>query len=373
MKKIGILLMGFILPLSLLAYEDIEIDKEDIVIIKEAGIAAKAVSDNEHQVVILNNQQVDQKAVHDQNAQVSHQPIVRVIGTPITATYATELKKSRQNAELQTEQKIVEKLESSRLMDEQERLTKLFGNKPAQKAVVTSSQAIVVEGDKAVDGSEVYTEVVSPVQDKGTDRVYMGIHGGQASNLTHSLENVESFGSVGLSFGAYDDSGLILESSFFYAKHEIKNQSGNYYYNNAEPFREVDQLVGSLSLKFTPSSGRFRPYAGVAVSYNYWLDEYKNADGTCYNSPYCDNSIQSNYDSVDLGANVGMDFILNHKISIGFNMLINVLNLTHNRPSPKVHPYRLVYDNYYNVNNAKEVNLEETNWLIASINAKLYF
>ena len=78
------------------------------------------------------------------------------------------------------------------------------------------------------------------------------------------------------SLGSYDDSGLILESSFFYSKHEINTDYENRYRNNTHSYfqpysTDVHQISGSLSLKYTPFSSRFKPYAGVAISYNYWI------------------------------------------------------------------------------------------------------
>ena len=371
MKQLVIILIGSVLSFPIIAEEIIEVDKEDLIIEQKEGVAAKA----DPKVVILNNQQVDQQSTHDQNARVSNQPVVRVVGTPISNTYATELKKSRHEAELQTEQKIVEQLESSRLRDEQERLKKLFGEKSAQKTVVTqSSQTVAVEGEKAVDSSEIYAEMVSPVQDKDEDSVYMGVHVGQSSNLTRALENVNSRGSFGLSFGASDNSGLILESSFLYSKHEIVQIEDMYKNNDESILTNVHQLSGVLSLKYTPSSNRLKPYFGVAVSYNYrvYLDNIQsNYSCNGLTLKQCDN--QNKSDSVDLGANVGVDFQLNKKISIGFNMLINVLNLYNNNPRM---PYAYDDDYYYqeyNYERQDQVYIEETNWIIASINAKLYF
>ncbi len=391
MKKSGILLIGFILPFSLLAQEVIEIDKEDLVIAEEKGISAKALSSAEPRVLILNsqNQKVGQRAIHDQNtANMLHQPVVRVMGTPISTTYAVELKKSRQEAELQTEQKIVEKLESSRLRDEQERLNKLFKDKSTSVSVAAVTQpkaTIVVADNKVVDSSEIYTEVVTPFREKSTDRIYVSIQGGQSSNLTKAIENVQSYGSFGISLGSYDDSGLILESSFLYSRHEINKRYKNLYRNNEHNYGEpnvtdVHQLTGVISLSYTPSSSRFRPYIGPAIAYNYWIYS-ANVDSvsTCtgINFQYCDNQVKA--DSIDLGLNIGMDFNLSPKASIGFNMLVNVLNLYNNRSQRTEHQHYHNNDYYnytYEYNNKKYYNplkQEETNWIIASINAKLYF
>ena len=377
MGKLRFFLISGIIPFSLLATEVIEVDSEGVIIEEGQKAVVKSVSESDPQVVIMNNQRVDQETQQkaDHNAQqISNQPIVRVIGTPTSTNYAVELKKSRHEAEIQTEQKIVEKLESSRLRDEQERLRKLFGAKPAKKLVVSTNKhetvAIVEDDGKRIDQSEVYTEIVSPKEDKSEEDVYIGLHVGQSSNLTKSLDNINSYGSFGLSFGASDDSGLVLESAFMYSKHEMYDISSVYYNNDESNLTDVHQMAGFLSLKYTPFSGRFKPYIGVAISYNYWIYsdkvESNNACSGFNFNQYCDNQVKA--DSVDLGANVGVDLRLNHRISIGFNILANILNLYNNRPN------QVSSDNYYYSGGYYDpIKLEETNWIIASINAKLYF
>ena len=359
MKQSYVLLIGFLFSFS--AFGEKAIDQEDLIIAEtKKEVQAKASSEADPRVVILNNQnqQVDQKAAHDQNAQVSNQPVVRVVGIPTSSTYATELKKSRKEAEVETEQKIVEKLESSRLRDEQERLKKLFGDTPKQKTVVAPTVPSTPITVKATDESEIYSETV---EEEDEDSIYVGFHGGQSSNLTRALENVTSYGSFGISFGAFDESGLILESSFYYSQHQVEN-ADSAYLNNSDIYglTDVHQLTGVLSLKYTPLTNRFKPYAGVAVSYNYRL--YSDYYVCEYGSQYCDSQAKS--DSIDLGADVGVNFELSKKVSIGFNLLINVLHLYDNRSD-------WVRDSYSE--DLTLVKLEETNWIIASINAKLYF
>ena len=357
--------VGLFLPLSLFA-EITDIDAGEV--IKEK--INSTVSTSKPNVVILNNQKVDQKT----ESQLSNQPVVRVIGTPIAPNYATELKKSREEAEILTEQKIVEKLESSRLRDEQGRLNKLF-KKTSSKAVVSTSA--VGEENKTVDQSEIYTEVVSSSTDVDSDQVYIGIYGGQNSNLTRALENINSRGSFGLSFGAYDESGLGLEVSFFYSKHEIHNYEDDSIYNNSNHYEDigledVHQLSGTMAVIFTPLSKRFKPYFGPALSYNHWLyshiGDYEYKCGGLNLTRRCDNQIKT--DSVDLGARVGMDFLLTKRMSVGFDMHVNILNIYNNRLStPNKYADHYDYDwDEYNL-----IKLEETNWIIASINAKLYF
>ena len=363
MKKLNILLIGCVFPLSLWATETPVIEEQ----------ATKALVESEPRVVILNNQnqQTDQKSAHDQKAQVSNQPTVRVMGTPISVSYAAELKKSREEAELQTEQKIVEKLESSRLRDEQERLNKLFGVGQAKPIAVTHSATTVV---KRQDQGAISAQVHLPA-DTGlyNEKVYAGVNAGQSSNFTN-LDNVTSYGSFGATMGVISQAGLILESSFLYSQHQL--DTSNKYNNNYDEdnFMNLYQLTGLLSLKYTPSSSRFRPYVGAFIAYNYWMYEANRAYDYSLYCSYSSTKCGKGYtttDSVDFGPVVGMDFQLSRKVSIGFNMIINAINLYNNRADTVDTEYT-VYDSYHYTYN-KSFKMEETNWLIASLNAKLYF
>ena len=372
MERIFIFLL-LLVPAFVQAESTIYIDEDDE-IISEKGPSEPSGS----KILILNNQKVDQKTSSVQNPQISNQPVVRVNGVPVSNSHATELQKSRRDAEIQTEQKIVERLERSRLKDEQERLDKIL--KPYKEKSV-----VVVNND-----GNLYSEktTVSQPEVENDDEIFVGLHIGQASNLTNRIE--ESYGSFGISAGSYNESGLMLEGAVFYSEHEVSKDSFNMYYNTVydrhlSPFSNVDQFTGALSLKYTPFSRKFRPYIGVSVFYNMWMydndDEIFDLYSFC---PYRTNSLRNRgncnssrktTDSIDLGAHVGLDVKINKKISLGFNLLINIANLYNNNVDV-FSRYQLHYDNlYYDFHNPDlgVVNLEETNWVIASINAKMYF
>ncbi len=356
MQKTIILLMGCLFSLSMWA-------EEGPVITEQAEAIAQ--SEAEPKVVILNNQQVDQKSAHDQKAQVSNQPVVRVMGTPVSMTYAAELKKSRQDAELQTEQKIVEKLESSRLRDEQERLNKLFVSKTG---TLVSSKTVAV----APESHAIQATTVSTISDSTEEKIYAGIQVGQSSNFTN-VKNLTSYGSFGASAGVISRAGLILESSVFFSQHQLDHS--NDYNNNMDNLgvsniTDLYQVSGLLALKYTPSSSRFKPYVGAFVAYNYWMYQ-ADSDYICdyYSSKSCGDYTKS--DGVDIGPVVGMDFFLNNKVSLGFNMMVSVRNIYNNR-SDKYEAHEYAYDPYH-YEDESYIKMEETHWLIASLNAKLYF
>ena len=362
MKTTFILLMGCLFSLAIWA-------EEGPVIIKQPE--ALAQSEAEPKVVILNNQQVDQKSAHDQKAQVSNQPVVRVMGTPVSVTYAAELKKSRQDAEIQTEQKIVEKLESSRLKDEQERLNKLFGSKTS---TFVASKTVAV----APESHAIQATAVSAISPSTEEKIYAGVQVGQSSNFTN-VKNLNSYGSFGASAGVISKAGLILESSFFFSQHRLDHSQD--YNNNLDNLSvsnttDLYQISGMLALKYTPSSSRFKPYVGAFVAYNYWMYQAgSNYHCDHYPSIKSCNDHYTKADAVDIGPVVGIDFLLNNKVSLGFNMMVSVQNLYNNRSDKyEVHNYNYYHYNHYDhYDSEKYIKMEETHWLIASLNAKLYF
>lgn len=386
MKKIGvILIIGMMLPLSALATQNILIDESDAVEFSESGQnliqekSVAAVSSANPQIIINQKQETTSTT---QQPQVSHQPVLHVTGSVIEDTYDVELKKSRIEAEKTTEQTIREHLESARLKDEQKRLQAIVAKN-------NTPQQSVIYPNPVSQNSVVQPSIVSSVniqeEDVNSERVYIGIAGGQPANLTPlNRENIKYYGSVGVAFGATNDNGISLESSLFYTEHAINSNNfgyniGNFRnnvgYNALNNFNDtnVEQVTGTLSLKFTPFQGRFQPYAGIAISYNRWLESNNNIQGAYYNTPIGQDYNSFAFDSIDLGSNVGVDFLLNKKVSVGFNMLINILNL-HNNRLTDTHNLAYNYNGYNPLNRtAALVTFEETNWLIASVNVKLYF
>ena len=406
-------------PLAGLAdHHFVDVDADDVIVEKVAP-APKKAAPAAPKVVILN-----------QNRQkLSQQPSVRVTGAPVSKTHAKELQQSRQEAEVQTEQKIVEKLESDRLRGEQQRFNRLFGGKNAKKTTVVSTGAY--QGNGGYPGQSMYAKRRFVKEPPSKDRIYMGVILGQIANLSRQVVNLRSFGSFGVSFGAHDESGLIMDGSFYYSTHRLSQNNGGGFFQNQFGFNnfnnfgnfnlffsDVRQLTAAISIKYTPFESRFKPYAGVAAMYNLWMyqsnnsmNAWGNAGGwggfgnwgggwwgnNSMNCPpndwLCANGFFQTH-SIDVGFTVGVDLVLNKKAGIGFNVLVSVLNLYNN--------HNTAYNNFYNnfsawggglgalggglsgwggaggFNNlgglaAPPITLEETNWLIASVNAKFHF
>ena len=386
----AIIFLAFI-ALATNVWADSSYDEDDI-IVEETIIHQKPAPKKSKKVVTWKKT----------TPKVSVQPPVKVKGIPVSKTYATELQKSRQDAEIQTEQKIVEKLEANRLRDEQERFNRLFGSKNSKKTVVFNTP------NKSHITSGMYSSARTSSKGGSTasyrrDRTYAGASAGQITNLRQQIVNLQSFGSFGAVFGAYDTSGLMMEGSFYYSTHQLSPQNnffanqgmfGNQFlanninFNNFNNlfFSTIRQLTSALSIKFTPFSGRFKPYIGISAMYNWWFYNHNtsfnnNLNFNCHMSyQFCANGFYRTH-SIDIGLNVGVDLSLTHKVDLGFQVLVSTMNIYNNHNN-------VFYNQYYtnspffglnafnNVNALGGVNpitLESTNWVIAAVNVKFYF
>ncbi|MFN9066012.1 MAG: hypothetical protein ACK5V3_02210, partial [Bdellovibrionales bacterium] len=127
-------------------------------------------------IYIVNPPQAAQPAQAPVEA-VQKQPTTLIEASPLTDSRAEGLRKARQDAELSTEAKIVEKLEQSRLEDERRRAQILFGDKlnggetqsqpapsPAPVAVPVAPQIIIIPAAPAQPVAPVAPAVpVAPV------------------------------------------------------------------------------------------------------------------------------------------------------------------------------------------------------------------
>lgn len=361
--------------------EDQYVDADEVV----AETIVQPVKKENPKVVILNNQnqQVQQKA---DAKQMSLQPVVHVTDSPISETYATELRKSRQDAEVQTEQKIVEKLESARLRDEQDRYNRLFGKAQKQTTVtVADAGKQTVVAPIHVDSSDIYATAALE-KDTSNDRVYIGLMVGHIANLNQQIVNFNTSGSFGVSFGIKNEGGLMIESSLYYSLHRLApmdNLFQNNLYNfNGAMFSDIRHLTGVLSVMYSPFSSRVQPYAGISATYNLWMYNHNNTFNPVNLISFnCQVSYQFcaagfyRTNSIDVGVSTGVDLKLNDKMEVGFNLLLNVLNVYNNHS--RMYNSYFMNSMFYGMNGlfaaTAPISLEESNWLIASINAKFHF
>lgn len=311
-------------------------------------------------------------------AEAQKQPVTVVEATPLSASSADSMRKSRQEEEMKTESKIVEKLESSRLEDEKRRADVLFGDKfqvleqkkaapapvvveaapvvvapapapvvVAQPQVAPSSQVapqVIIEDKNSLSRDDVREEVRAALdEDKEStltgnafESKYMAVTAGMISYPTLT-ESIRSGYSLGAAIGTNIDN-LAVEVGFNYGQSEMwAYYPVNYgYYNSVAEFR-MNQYQGYLASKFQLMNGMIRPNIGGILSYTYrtyvtnsiamddggrWVPE-----GTQFGTS----------NAVDLGLTAGLDFSVSKSISLGADlkyMLFNVMNSANGNRSP---------------------------------------
>ena len=234
-------------------------------------------------------------------------------------------------------------------------------------------------------------------------KFYLGVHGGQSFNLTRHLQDgdAHSKGSFGLSGGYQDkNSNLAVEISGFYTPHTLTQQLIGYANAYPLPYTDsgyfntrIDQLSGILSIKCVASSSQlFKPYFGIMADYNIWVYNYQNNSyNNCQLSPgdfYCRDQSNTSH-SINMGLNIGIDSQLSETLSIGLSMLLSLLplynsndvDLSYSAFIDQQHRGFNVQNsafsrNYYGQDYADQYSyftIEQTNWLIISVNLKWYF
>lgn len=301
-------------------------------------------------VVILNsNTNSNSNAAISSQAQVQEQPATVVEAAPVSESKAEAMRKARKGAELKTEETIVEKLEESRLKEEQERANRLFGNKleaplsttPAQEAPVvvapveTKATQVTIEKVEIVQPAapavEVKEEVAPAAQSKvaleeveeapvSSSQFYVGaLLGG----LDYAASNVkENFG-LGVVVGTILDNRWALEGSFVFSNHYLDT------FWTAPLYKEVDQYDFSLAAKYYVLSGKLKPYIGGSASYIYRQFQDRIAQNNGFFNPNVtipDNTTDSH--AVNLGLMAGVDFLLNDRVLLGAGIehSTNVMN-----------------------------------------------
>jgi outer membrane protein W len=304
--------------------------------------------------------QTQRVLILNRTQQVQQQPITNVEATPLTDSRASQLRRAREDAEVATEQKIVEKLEQSRLEDEKRRADALFGNRldnqnqnvqlqqeaiPVQQPQMV--QVIPVQQENKESLSDVKEEIISSVREelksqneseKPKDKMFIG--GIIGVTEYQDAVNVESNESLGLTVGSRLDDKFIVEGSFLYSNHFIDDVTSGYRYSFV--YDELDQYNFIVAAKYAPKFGRISPQIGGLVSYTH----RKYAEVNYRSSYIVDNNYISNEsetDAFDMGVSVGLD------IEIGENFVLGVeykyiTNLTSKSDSRFLNDYYSYYD-----------------------------
>ncbi len=259
-----------------------------------------------------------------------------------------KLRSAREDAELDTEDAIIQKLETERLKDEQKRYNKLFSK--GRSSNKTSSNLKNVTSQKS-------------------QRSFYGMHWfnrafislGVGSVQYPGAENINSSSSPAFffSFGGYGHGNFIFDLNIFYSEHYIIPVTGNNV-NNHNVREGLAQPAVAMAVKFSPLKGRIKPYAGVSGSLvaRRWFIVQKTGELISDANPENDIAIKRWRQSFDAGLNTGADIGLGRKLGLNVNLGYN-WNI-----------YTETKDTYYN--DLVQV-LDKRDSMVISANLRYYF
>lgn len=292
------------------------------------------------QPIYILNQATPTSNAQLQQPQIQKQPTTIIEASPLTESRAEQIRRARQDAELQTEQRIVEKLEASRMEDEKKRASVLFGDKFNQMNEQQQQQPQAVQ--QPVYAQPVQVQQVEEPKENTRDiireelaaamkveedaamapletKYVAGILG--IADLP-DVRNVKGNYSLGVAFGTKYDN-FVVEGSFLYSNYTVEGQgyySGGYGYGY--PYNtgggywtpdniDVNQYTGSLAAKVQLFSGIIKPVIGGLVAYSYRQFSWANNNGYSYNDT------KANSHAIDIGTIVGADLEFSPKYSLG--------------------------------------------------------
>lgn len=353
----------------------------------------------------VNTTTVAPQAVQTSAPAASVQPATVVEAAPVSESKAESLRKARQGAEISTEQKIVEKLEESRLKEEQDRADRLFGNKldsSAQKQLDEAAKAqsqgpvapapvvapvapapaqVTIEKVEIIQPApvpapeiksvEVVKETPAPApaaaasisasqadveeDETPSQKYYVSAALGA---VNYDASNVKGNFGGGVSVGMLVNERSSVELGFLYSNAFIDT------FWEAPIYREMDQYDISFSAKYNILTGRIRPYVGGGAAYiirNYQQRlPMLNANGTVSSVA---GPSEDQTDSVNLMLMAGADFQVSETISIGAGVdySTNIMNRS-----------EINFQNY-GINPEGTKAIEEIDFFTTKVHAKMTF
>lgn len=332
----------------------------------------------------------------------SQQPATVVEAQPVVESKAERMRRARQEAEVGTEQKIVEKLEESRLKEEQDRADRLFGtkldsaaSKQLEEAVKASEVApiapapvpqVVIEKVEIVQPAQPLPppeiKSITPVEEvqpaapiapapvaksslaldeeapaPKQNQIYVN---GSLGGMSYDASNVKSNMAGGFAIGNLMKEQVAVEASFLYSNHYIDT------FWNPGIYRELDQYDIGLNTKYyILKNTQLKPYVGAGAAYivrNYSqrIITSNGMGGTqTVNGPD-----EESTESLNLNLAAGLDFKLNETFMIGGGVDYSMNLWTKNE---------FDFGNYYAIQPEGTKPLEEINFWTVKATATVTF
>lgn len=318
--------------------------------------------------------------------QIEKMPDTQVEATPLKESQADRLRKQRQGLELETEAKIVEKLESDRMESEKERMERLFGDRWKREEQAPAEQNIQVvpmvdNTNKELEYQELKNELRDMITEVKAKPVYeeeveepvynFYVSGHMGTGTYQGTDNTSGVYSIGVTGGYAFDRNASFEVSFLRSSYDIEeyNLGGGYdpyssYYGSSYydvPTVTMDQtnILGAIKYSFLPDY-KLRPYVGLAASYT--LRNYSQESLYYGNQDYV---IEDDSTSYDMGVQAGLDVKLSERFGFGLDMKY-MKNIT---SSVK----RNQNSYYYTFSQENSKAVEHINYMLVNLSATVYF
>ena len=280
------------------------------------------------------------------NPATSTQPVTVVEATPAVESKAEALRKARQEAEVQTEQKIVERLEEERFKEEQARAERLFGPKTKQEmekenaaaaaaatpappvaapapaapvaqqpvAPAVETQPVIVQEKPVVPAAVEATSlaVAEEAEEANPATYYVS---GLLGNLGYQARNVKGNYGVGVAVGSVLTPKWSVEAAVFFSNLTIQDATQPYAI-----YHKLDQTDFSVGAKYNVwTKNQFTVWGGASAIYinrhytdkiyQLWFpNNYTNSQST---------------QSMNIGLNTGVDFAASQDILLGLGVDYN--------------------------------------------------
>lgn len=251
---------------------------------------------------------------------------------------ANDIRKARKNLEIGTEQKMVEKIEWSRMEDEKDRADRLFGNRldksyGQQEYKKEEPKVIVIEKPAYVAPVQTEPAYTAPVKHTPNyevkaekyettnwwgEEVYVAP---MLGSVSYDAENVRPDSLLGVTLGSRLDSNISVEGSFLYGELEMDDYRliGSNGLQYVAGLKNVTQYTFGGAIKYNFVLGRFSPFIGAVGTYTMRdYQETRLGSGTAESS------------AVDAGLALGADFKVAKNFSVGLEYRI-MRNITNDR------------------------------------------
>lgn len=324
------------------------------------------------QIYILNNNATPQAQPSQPSEpaylenEIQEQPVTEVNASPYAPSKATGLRKNREGLEVETEQKIVEKLEESRIVDEKTRQQRLFGDRlapqPAPAPTALPSGYSVPVTVQPENGTEITdTSAPSPSTQtlkrtasprfSGFERTFLSADVGVADYP--DATNIRGNHALGVGLGTDLPNRFSFEGRFKYSNYELENIP----LTGPEPdptFFDIDQYNFGLNAMYRLLPGLISPRLGGLLSYTH---------RTYTQDTSIEFAEESDSNAFDVGFLVGAELDVNESLAFALDYTY-MTNLSYKQDGQKTSSVQRAND---------RLPVEEFDYSFITLSGKFYF